>query len=229
MTHPFGLTGRLPAVVVLSLWVSTAALAAPASVLRSTGSPSRSVPMELGGLSPGLYRQAQLAYDKVQHDGHARRERLVVIDYTRPSTEQRLWVFDLHRQTLLFKELVAHGKNTGDVNARTFSNVPGSLQTSVGVFVTNEIYQGKHGKSLRLDGLELGFNDRARERAIVIHGADYVGDRVVRQQGRLGRSWGCPALATAVASEVIDAIADGAVVFAWGNDPAWVAGSTYLH
>ena len=91
----------------------------------------------------------------------------MVIDYSRPSTQERLWVFDLEHDTLLFKELVAHGKNTGANRATHFSNRPGSLQTSLGVFVTADIYRGEHGKSLRLDGLEAGFNDKARARAIV--------------------------------------------------------------
>lgn len=184
--------------------------------------------MDLAGLDPALYQKACLAYDKARSEGRATRSRLVVIDYSRPSTEERLWVFDLERQTLLFKELVAHGKNTGDNTARHFSNIPGSLQTSVGVFVTDDVYRGKHGKSLRLDGLEEGFNDKARERAIVIHGADYVDDSSASKQGRLGRSWGCPALPTAVAPTIIDAIAGGAVVFAWGDDKAWQARSTFL-
>ena len=153
----------------------------------------------------------------------------MVIDYSRPSTEQRLWVFDLVDNTMLFKELVAHGKNTGADAATRFSNTPGSLQTSLGVFVTADIYRGEHGKSLRLDGLEAGFNDRARERAIVIHGADYVDQEHATQQGRLGRSWGCPALRPAVTPAVIDAIAGGAVVFAWGNDAVWQAQSTFLN
>ncbi len=153
----------------------------------------------------------------------------MVIDYSRPSTQERLWVFDLEHDTLLFKELVAHGKNTGANRATHFSNRPGSLQTSLGVFVTADIYRGEHGKSLRLDGLEAGFNDKARARAIVIHAADYVDKASADKQGRLGRSWGCPALRPAVASTIIDAVAGGAVLFAWGDDPDWQAQSTFLH
>jgi hypothetical protein len=232
-------SGFLLTMLVLSVSLSTAATATPKKSRTSRTSkatatlPSRGIvkpaaSMDLAGLDPALYQKACLAYDKARKAGRATRSRLVVIDYSRPSTEERLWVFDLERQTLLFKELVAHGKNTGDNTARSFSNVPGSLQTSVGVFVTDDVYRGKHGKSLRLDGLEQGFNDKARERAIVIHGADYVDDRSASKQGRLGRSWGCPALPTAVAPTIIDAIAGGAVVFAWGDDKAWQARSTFL-
>lgn len=184
--------------------------------------------MDLGGLDPALFARARLAWDRARAAGHARRQRLVVIDYSRPSTQERLWVFDLDQQALLFKELVAHGKNTGADRATRFSNTPGSLQTSLGVFVTADIYQGEHGKSLRLDGLEKGFNDKARERAIVMHAADYVDATAARKQGRLGRSWGCPALRPAMASTIIDAVAGGAVVFAWGDDAEWQARSTFL-
>ena len=236
MALPTRSSSFLLTLLVLSVSLSTPATATPkkprtskaTATLPSQGTVKPAASMNLAGLDPALYQKACLAYDKARKDGRATRSRLVVIDYSRPSTEERLWVFDLERQTLLFKELVAHGKNTGDNTARHFSNVPGSLQTSVGVFVTDDVYRGKHGKSLRLDGLEAGFNDKARERAIVIHGADYVDDSSAFKQGRLGRSWGCPALPTAVAPTIIDAIAGGAVVFAWGDDKAWLARSTFL-
>ena len=185
--------------------------------------------IDLGGLDPAVFSRARHAWTKARAAGRAQRQRLMVIDYSRPSTQERLWVFDLEHDTLLFKELVAHGKNTGANRATHFSNRPGSLQTSLGVFVTADIYRGEHGKSLRLDGLEAGFNDKARARAIVIHAADYVDKASADKQGRLGRSWGCPALRPAVASTIIDAVAGGAVLFAWGDDPDWQAQSTFLH
>jgi hypothetical protein len=184
--------------------------------------------VDLGGLDQELFARAEHAWQKARAAGQVQRSRLVVIDYTRPSTQPRLWVFDLDERKLLFKELVAHGKHTGDNLATRFSNTPGSLQTSLGVFVTADIYRGEHGKSLHLDGLEPGFNDRARERAIVIHAADYVDDTAAQKQGRLGRSWGCPAVRPAVAGALIDAIAGGALVFAWGNDSAWQQNSRFL-
>lgn len=153
---------------------------------------------------------------------------LTVIDYSRPSTEKRLWVFDLRRKALLYEELVAHGQGTGDNMARRFSNTPRSHQTSLGLFVTAESYVGQNGYSLRLDGLDRGFNDRARERAIVIHGAPYVNDDIIQSMGRLGRSWGCPAVRPAVARPLIDTVKGGGLVFAYANDPAWLASSAYL-
>jgi hypothetical protein len=153
---------------------------------------------------------------------------LTVIDYSRASLEPRLWVFDLGRRTLLFEELVAHGLYTGDNYAYSFSNEPGSLQTSLGLFRTTEVYDGRHGISLRMEGLEPGVNDRAYERAIVIHGASYVNPAVGLREGRLGRSWGCPAVRNEVAADLIDAIKEGQLVFSYYPDRQWLEGSTFL-
>ncbi|MEO6519204.1 MAG: murein L,D-transpeptidase catalytic domain family protein [Pseudoxanthomonas sp.] len=153
---------------------------------------------------------------------------LSVIDYSRPSTEPRLWVFDLVRPGLLFEEWVAHGRNTGENLATRFSNTEGSYMSSLGGFETEETYVGHNGYSLRLRGLEQGFNDQARERAIVIHGAPYVSNELVRSQGRLGRSLGCPAVRTAVAKQLIDTIRGGSFVFAYYPDPKWLQQSQLL-
>ena len=153
---------------------------------------------------------------------------LTVIDYSRPSVEPRLWVFDLATGELLFKELVAHGRNTGDNFATTFSNRMDSRQTSIGLFVTDDTYVGSNGYSLRLDGLDAGFNDRARDRAIVMHGAPYVSEEFAAVQGRIGRSWGCPALRTAIASKVINTIRGGGVIFSYYPDQDWLQTSKFL-
>ena len=153
---------------------------------------------------------------------------LTVIDYSLPSTEPRLWVFDLATGDLLFKELVAHGKNTGDNLATKFSNQMDSRQTSLGLFVTDDPYVGSNGYSLRLDGLDVGFNDRARDRAIVMHGAPYVDSQLAASQGRIGRSWGCPALRTAIAAKVIDRIRGGSVIFSYYPDQEWLQSSRFL-
>jgi hypothetical protein len=155
-------------------------------------------------------------------------ERLAVIDYSRPSTEPRLWVFDLGRGRLLFEELVAHGRGTGERLAQRFSNIEGSHMSSLGLFRAAETYDGANGYSLRLHGLEPGFNDRALERAIVMHGAPYVSPDVAARQGRLGRSWGCPAVRTAVARRMIDTLKHGALLFAYYPDRKWLAESSYL-
>ena len=153
---------------------------------------------------------------------------LTVIDFSRPSTQKRLWVYDLRSRALLFHEHVAHGRGSGANMASAFSNVPESNQSSLGLFRTGEAYIGKHGLSLRLDGLERGINDNARERAIVIHGADYVSDSFIRKQDRLGRSHGCPALPVASARKIIDRLQGGAFVFSYYPDEEWLTHSTYL-
>ncbi|WP_447934221.1 murein L,D-transpeptidase catalytic domain family protein [Stenotrophomonas lactitubi] len=155
-------------------------------------------------------------------------ERLSVIDYSRPSTEPRMWVFDLARQRLLFEEWVAHGRNSGENRTEHFSNRDGSFMSSLGAFTAQETYMGGNGYSLRLAGLEPGFNDRARARAIVIHGAPYVNPSTAQLQGRLGRSLGCPAVRLSVAKPLIDALRGGTMVFAYYPDQDWLKHSQLL-
>lgn len=200
----------------------TAAPATSATPARNTAAP------QLAGLDPALFDRAKLAARRARDQGLASRERLAVIDYRLPSTAKRLWVFDLASGRLLLHEHVAHGKNSGDNVARRFSNEAGSLMTSLGVFVGAEVYQGKHGRSLRLDGLEPGVNDQARARDIVIHAADYAEASFARKHGRLGRSWGCPAVSPAALAPVIDALENGGVLVAFGNDAGWEKRSALL-
>jgi hypothetical protein len=154
--------------------------------------------------------------------------RLAVIDYSKPSTEPRLWVFDLREARLLHAEHVAHGRRSGENLATSFSNENSSHQTSLGLFATAETYVGGNGYSLRMDGLEPGINDRARDRAIVMHGAPYVDPVLAQRQGRLGRSLGCPAVRPAVAHEVIDTLKGGQLLFAYYPDQQWLANSTFF-
>ena len=154
---------------------------------------------------------------------------LTLIDYSLPSTTPRLWVFDLHTGKMLFHELVAHGRNTGDNMAVHFSDAMESRESSIGLFRTADTYVGHNGYSLRLDGLEPGFNAHARDRAIVMHGAAYVNAEVAKSNGRLGRSWGCPALREAVARQVIDTVRGGGVIFSYYPDPQWLKTSKFLN
>jgi hypothetical protein len=154
---------------------------------------------------------------------------LTLIDYSLPSTRPRLWVFDLHTGKILFNELVAHGRNSGDNMATRFSDAMESRESSIGLFRTADTYIGHNGYSLRLDGLEPGFNGHARDRAIVMHGAPYVDAGVANSNGRLGRSWGCPALREAVARQVIDTVRGGGVIFSYYPDPAWLKSSKFLN
>lgn len=157
-----------------------------------------------------------------------RNDLLTVIDYSLPSSQPRLFVFDLSAHKLLFRELVAHGKSSGGDLASFFSNSPGSLATSLGLFVTAETYNGGNGYSLRLKGLEEGVNDMAWDRAIVMHGASYVSREAVRVLGRLGRSWGCPAVRAEIAQQIIDKIRGGSAVFAYYPDDHWLHTSAFL-
>lgn len=186
----------------------------------------------LGKLAPQanarVIELALAATDCAVAQGQAPAERLAVIDYSLPSTEPRLWVFDLVSRKLLFHELVAHGRNTGENFARKFSNRADSRESSLGLFRTRGTYTGRNGYSLRMDGLEPGVNDRALERALVIHGASYVSAATASKQGRIGRSWGCPAVRDAVARPLIDALKGGQYVFSFYPDPNWMNTSPYL-
>lgn len=154
--------------------------------------------------------------------------RLAVIDYSRPSMQPRLWVFDLAERRLLYLELVAHGRNSGDNYARAFSNADGSYESSLGLFRTGESYDGQDGYSLHMDGLEAGINDRAAERSIVMHGARYVTTKFFRAQGRLGRSQGCPAVRPEIARPLIDSLKGGQYLFSYYPDAKWLASSSFL-
>lgn len=181
------------------------------------------------GADPQVIRLAVQAQDCAIRRGEASpRSRLAVIDYSRPSTEPRLWVFDPALGTLLYREVVAHGRNTGANLANRFSNVEGSLQSSLGLFRTAETYIGENGYSMRMDGLEPGVNDLARPRAIVMHGAWYVDPLAALKQGRLGRSLGCPALRPQIARQVIDTLKDGQLLFAYYPDRRWLSNSRYF-
>jgi hypothetical protein len=153
---------------------------------------------------------------------------LTIIDYSKASTEPRLWVLDLHARELLYHELVAHGQGSGGNYATRFSNEADSHQTSLGLFVTEGTYVGRNGYSLRLNGLDRGFNDRARARAIVMHGAPYVNGDITKSLGRLGRSHGCPAVRASVARELIDRVKGGSLVFSYYPDERWLNSSKYL-
>jgi len=178
---------------------------------------------------PKVLALAMKAVDCAEKKGIApQQQRLTIIDYSKPSSVPRLWVLDLKTHQWLFHELVAHGKNTGVNDASKFSNKPNSLQSSIGLFLTGDVYKGKHGMSMRLKGLEKGFNDRAYERAVVMHGANYVSEAMIQQCGRLGRSWGCPAVRPEVTKSLIDTLKGGSFVFSYYPDPNWLQNSTML-
>lgn len=184
---------------------------------------------EAPAINPGALRMALRAVNcACDAKPETRTDILALLDYSRPSTEPRLWIFDLKANRLLFEELVAHGKNSGGNLPVKFSNTPGSLMSSMGVFRTANTYYGKHGYSLRLEGLEEGFNDKSMERAIVIHAADYVDADLGRRMGRIGRSFGCPAVRPEVSRQLIDTVRGGALLFAYYPDEEWLNQSRFL-
>jgi hypothetical protein len=172
----------------------------------------------IADLSPRALETALEAIEQARSRGIAgRTDLLTLIDYSLPSTSPRLWVLDLAHGQVLFHELVAHGAGSGDNYATRFSNQDESRQSSLGLFLTGDTYEGGNGYSLKLRGLDPGINDLAEARRIVMHGAWYVSAEHAHQYGRLGRSWGCPALSQASAPGVIDAIKGGTFLFAYAG------------
>jgi hypothetical protein len=178
-------------------------------------------------LSFDVFNTALKGYSKTEKT--RKKNIITIIDFSKPSTDKRCYIIDMDKKKLLYRCLVAHGRNSGDNYASNFSNEPESLKSSLGFYLTAETYSGKHGYSLRLDGLEKGINDNARSREIVIHGADYVSQNFIDMHGRLGRSWGCPALPLEIAGEVIDKISNGTCLFIYGNDKNYSLNSTFIN
>jgi hypothetical protein len=143
---------------------------------------------------------------------------ITVVDFSKSSREKRMWIIDILNKSLILNTWVAHGQGSGDDMANRFSNNNDSHQSSLGFYLVNEVYFGKHGRSLKLDGLDEGINSAARARGIVIHAADYVCQNTINQIGRLGRSFGCPAVSPAVSDQVINTLKGGSMLYINGND-----------
>jgi hypothetical protein len=201
--------------------------------LSAAGAEPRAILEQTSGLRPEVLELALEAYARAEDAGHIRRPVLTIIDYELPSYRQRLWVIDMNTGRVLHQEWVAHGmgrpRGSGGTmeEALSFSNEKGTLKSSLGLFVTAETYVGRHGYSLKLDGLEEGVNDKARERMIVLHGADYVSED--RADDRLiGRSWGCPAVRPAISKTLIDDIKEGSVLWIYYPHGEWLGESEFL-
>lgn len=182
----------------------------------------------IDGLNPKVLRLALQATKSASKQGIGKVKMLGIIDFSLPSTRRRFWILDLEQGIVRFNELVAHGKGSGDKWATSFSNESKSLKSSLGLYLTEFTYQGDNGYSLRLRGLEPGINDKARSRAIVIHGAPYISQGTIDKLGYLGRSWGCPAVSDSVAKPLIDTLKGGNLIFAYYPDDDWLSTSRFL-
>lgn len=181
------------------------------------------------GLGRRAYDYAMVGYNILKAKGKLSNDRVLsIVDFSLPSGKKRLFVIDMKNYKLLFVDYVAHGRNSGLDRAFYFSNEAESNKSSVGFYTTLSTYLGAHGYSLRLEGYEIGYNSNAQSRDIVIHSADYVSESVVKSQGYLGRSLGCPALSPGIYKSIIDKIKNGTCLFVYGNDPGYINNSKLL-
>jgi hypothetical protein len=165
-------------------------------------------------ISPSAFYYAYEGFQRLENNINLSNDSLItLIDFSKPSNQERFYIIDVKNGHLIKKSLVAHGRNSGLVYAENFSNKRYSNMSSLGLFITSNTYKGKHGYSLRIEGLDGELNNNAMQRAVVIHGADYVNSYYIKKNGRIGRSFGCPALPYAISSEVIDLIKEGSCLF----------------
>ena len=177
-----------------------------------------------------IFEKALKGFEKLKIEGHLPKDSryLTVCDFSQSSNKKRLWVIDMKENTLVYNTLVSHGMGTGDEFAEKFSNNEGSHQSSLGFYVTESTYTGSNGYSLKLEGKDDGYNDAAMQRAIVMHGADYVSESFAKQHKRIGRSWGCPAVSREVAVEMIDLIKGKNCLFIYYPDQKYLSSSKWL-
>jgi len=191
---------------------------------------AKDIAAKTSNLKPKVIKLAIEAFYRAKRAGISiKKPILTVIDYTLASTQKRLWVVDLDSKRVLYTSMCAHGKYSGENYTTSFSNRMGSLQTSIGLFLTEDTYFGRDGYTLRLEGLEKGFNDNARDRLIVFHGAPYVNQKFATVAGRIGRSWGCPAVEKPLAEPIINTIKGGTLIFSFYNHPQWLSKSKFIN
>jgi L,D-transpeptidase-like protein len=212
----------------------TTASAAVVSVNTSNTSNAASLFSELhldsAGLNQSVFNSAIQGLAKLDAKGVIRKDDIItIVDFSQPSTKKRLYVVDLNNKQILFNTLVAHGRKSGGLWAKSFSNSASSLKSSPGFYVTEDTYFGHNGYSLRLDGLEKNINDNARNRAIVMHGAPYVDPSSINSLGYIGRSWGCPAVPEAQHAAIINTIKGGTCLFIYSPDKNYQRKSTVLN
>ena len=185
--------------------------------------------LEQKGVGLEMFSYAMTGFEKLKtHCKLIRENVLTIIDFSKPSTEKRLFVIDLSNGRLLFSSLVAHGRNSGQLTASSFSNRTHSFESSPGFYITQQIYLGKHGRSLKLLGCETGINNNALARGIVLHGADYVSERFIEKNGYLGRSQGCPAVPVEMSEDIIESIKGGSCFFIYTSSKKYLSASALL-
>ena len=181
------------------------------------------------GLSRKVFEYAVKGFNKIRNKGAIENDGILsIVDFSKPSSQKRLFIIDVKNSKLLFNTYVAHGMKSGKEFASVFSNALESNKSSLGFYKTADTYIGKHGYSMRLMGLEKGFNDNAYKRDIVIHAADYVTERMIHSKGWIGRSWGCPALPQVLNKPIIDKIKNGTCLFIYGTDKKYLLRSAML-
>lgn len=182
-------------------------------------------------LNYDVFARAYTGYTNLLSEGKLNTDKsiLTVCDYSLSSNKKRMWVIDIANNKLLLNTYVAHGQGTGEEYAKAFSNKEGSHQSSMGFYVTGNTYTGSHGNSLYLHGMDDGYNSAAYERAIVMHGAGYVSEDFIAGTGRLGRSWGCPAVSSELCDKIIDCTKDGTCLFIYYPEEHYLAGSYWLN
>jgi hypothetical protein len=189
-----------------------------------------SLNLDLSGLSSKAFNYARRGFEKLIEQGKLANDSiLAIVDFSQPSSKKRLFVLDMKNYKVMFNTLVAHGKNSGLANATSFSNQHSSLKSSPGFYLTGSTYNGSNGYSLRLNGLDNGYNDNALSRAIVMHGADYVSQDFINARGFIGRSWGCPAVPSSLAKPIINTLKGGSLLFIYTPDQQYPERSTVLN
>lgn len=180
-------------------------------------------------LSYRVFKTAFIGYINMRNKGLVFKSKMTIVDFRQPSSEKRFYVIDMEDKKLLHRTYVSHGENTGgDKYVVEFSNEPESYKSSLGFYITAETYSGKNGYSCRLDGMDISFNDNARLRNIVVHGAHYVNEKLVEKDGHIGKSQGCPAVPMDVYEDVINDIKDGNLLFIYANNREYLSSSVYL-
>lgn len=218
-------------ICILLLSSLTAVFADPAISRETNAGKAREVYEQIGNesMSFNAFKFAYLGWNRLKDSISLDGKIISVVDFSQPSTNKRFYLIDMGTKEVMYQDYVAHGKNTGSLMAKKFSNTPHSKQSSLGFYKTAETYHGKHGLSLRLDGLEKGINDKARQRAIVIHSAWYTEESFIRKYRRLGRSFGCPSLPAGNYNEIIKLIKGGTLLFIYSPELGYLKNSSILN